>query len=559
MPVLGLVLAVLFVARAGRAAPKDAAALRLDHEAIYNDYLATKFGDAERKLKQALAMCQGAACSAKVRAQLHRDLGIVYVVGLKRDEDAKREFAEAFKSDPGIALIKDLTTPEIERAFAAARSGAGGGGDSGGDTAAEAPEPAASGGGDIAHRGPPEQLVQTPVPIYARLAEGVTASKVQVRYKPFGAEWKTIEMKKMKAGYGIEIPCVDVGATGDFKYYIQALDAEGSAVATSGTRSAPHVVAIKNEISGDPPHLPARPPPAQCASSADCPPDLPGCPSGKKGKKHGDKGWGASCDASSDCQEGLMCKEGSCQNDEGGGKSLGASCKTAEDCESGQTCVEGVCQTPVPAKKNWISLSVQQDTMLLPSAQQVCTTMETYTCFFSTNELYDGVPIDDANTVAGGLALATTRILLGFDRRLTDNVTAGVRLGYAFRGGPQKPATAVSDEGKPFFPFHLELRGAYWLGTRPFEDKGLRPYVVAAAGIAQVDASVVVTVYEAGQADALKLAAWRKTGQMFVAAGVGAVYATSPKSGFLLELKLQEMIGTSATGIMVSGGYTIGL
>src|SRR5258705_3807522 len=70
------------------AAPKDAQALKLDDDAINNDYLATKFGDAEKKLKQALGLCAKAgACSPNIVAQLHRDLGIVYVVasrGTKR-------------------------------------------------------------------------------------------------------------------------------------------------------------------------------------------------------------------------------------------------------------------------------------------------------------------------------------------------------------------------------------------------------------------------------------------------------------------------------------------
>src|SRR5689334_21029949 len=76
------------------AAPKDAQALKLDDDAINNDYLATKFADAEKKLKQAIGLCGKTGCSPNVVAQLHRDLGIILVVASRQDE-AKAQFVEA--------------------------------------------------------------------------------------------------------------------------------------------------------------------------------------------------------------------------------------------------------------------------------------------------------------------------------------------------------------------------------------------------------------------------------------------------------------------------------
>src|SRR6185436_761079 len=71
----GINLLILLQTSWAHAAPKDAAATKLDNDAIYTDYLAMKFGDAEKKLKQALTLCgKGAACSPKVVATLHRDL-----------------------------------------------------------------------------------------------------------------------------------------------------------------------------------------------------------------------------------------------------------------------------------------------------------------------------------------------------------------------------------------------------------------------------------------------------------------------------------------------------
>ena len=143
------------------AAPKDAAALKLDQAAIETDYLATKFGDAEKKLTQALALCGANNCSPKVLAQLHCDLGVVYFVGAKTD-DAKAQFAEALKADPTAAIAKALTSPEIEQVFAAAKGGA-----AAPVTTPAGPGPARASADEIAHTPATEQAVTTAVPIYA--------------------------------------------------------------------------------------------------------------------------------------------------------------------------------------------------------------------------------------------------------------------------------------------------------------------------------------------------------------------------------------------------------
>jgi hypothetical protein len=546
---VGLVLAAELRAGPAFAAPNDAAALALDHDALYGDYVATKYSDAEAKIKQALTLCNKAACSSRVRAQLHRDLGIVYVAGAKGTVEAKREFAEAIRLDPNIGLIKELTTPELETVFAAAWSLdtsdlAGGSG---------------AGGEDIVHRPPREQAVLTPLPLYARLADGVAAAKVQVRYKPSGAsDWKTVDMRKLKTGYGIELSCRDVGSTsGDLKYQILALDVHGDTLATSGSRRAPHTVSIKSALSGEAPHLPGMSPPASCGGHSECPPDQPACRS-SKAKGHGDSGWGAACYASSECQDRLACKEGFCKSDDGtlAEDKTPTTCKSGEDCGPG--CTGGDCagQTAQAIKKNWLSVAVQQDSLLLPSSADTCSTMDTYTCYFKGDNLYDGAPLADqgTNQVNGRPGLATTRILVGFDRLLRNNLSAGVRLGYAFRGGPPRDA-----DSSAFLPLHLEVRAAYWIGDKAL-GKGLRPYLVLAGGIAQVDASVPVWVDDTrSETGWYKLKAWKRTGRSFVGGGAGAVLALNANSGLLLEAKLQEMLGTSGMAITLSGGYAFGL
>jgi hypothetical protein len=547
------------------AAPKDAAASKLDNDAIYTDYLALKFGDAEKKLKQALNLCGKAACSPKVVAMLHRDLGTVLVME-KKNDDGKAQFTEALKADPTITLLKDLVTPELTAVWNAAK----GGGPAPAAPAAPTPPPPeappsapSAGGDDISHTPVPEQAILTPVPVYAELPEGMNPAKVQVRYKVFGAtDWKTLDLKKLKQGYGAEIPCLEVGSTtGDLKYFIQAIDANGDVLATSGTRNAPHKVPIKSELSGDPPHLPGKAPSAQCANPSDCPPGLPGCTSDKK--KKGAKGAGATCEEDAECESGT-CRTGACAasttSDENPEQKQ---CKADSDCESGQSCSGGVCLGK--SLKNWISIGVQQDALFLDSASDACVNQDTYSCYFADNSWYDptdatiGKPLEGSgDEVTGGLGVATTRILIGYDRLLGENLTLGARFGYAFNGGPQKVDPNRGTNGAAFFAFHAEGRVAYWLGTSPFSKTGLRPYLVAAGGLSQVDAKVVVKVYMQGQSDPTSLAAWRKAGTAFAGAG-GGVMLPIGNGGIFGEVKVQEMLGTSATGAALTLGYAFGL
>ena len=499
--------AALLLAGAAAAEPKDKAALDLAKQAIEVDYLGTNFEQAEAKLKKALALCKGNACSAKVIGQIHRDLGVVTIAGLKKADEGKAHFVEALKADPTVQLDPDLTTPEIKTAFDEAQGGGGG-------AAAAAPEttpaeeaapipPAAE--GDLTHEPPAEQAIRTPVPIYAELPEGMQARKVTVRYKPFGSSaWKSVDMSRVKDGWGAEIPCLDVGdTTGNLAYFIQAVDAQGEVVAFSGTRSAPHQVPIKNELDGEPPHLPGKPPPAQCADTADCPPEFPGCHNGGEG--------------------------------EGGGEAVAG-----------------------PAARNLISIGVQQDFLLLSHSSGACSAEE-YACFYEGDEFYAGTPYEGGgNEVKGGFSPATTRIIVGYDRVLGSNLALGARFGYARGGGPQAP------EGKKFFPFHIEGRVTYYFGSSPLSRKGLRPYAFLGGGMAEVDTSVLVKVYESegpdGRAafdrgDVTSLHAWKKTGTSFAALGGGVMFAFSPKHGLYLDARVMQMFGESGTAISPQLGY----
>src|SRR4051812_4105346 len=112
-----------FGSSTARAASKETQALELAKKAIYSDYLEMRFPDAEKKLRDAIALCApSSACTGKVRAKLRCDLGILYIGGMSRRDDGKAEFAEALKKDPAAAIDPDLVSPEIEAAFAEAKA-----------------------------------------------------------------------------------------------------------------------------------------------------------------------------------------------------------------------------------------------------------------------------------------------------------------------------------------------------------------------------------------------------------------------------------------------------
>ena len=124
---LGLLVAAFLVVTAVTLAPRvvaaganDAAAMKLREDAIYQDYLATKFADAQKKLAQALALCvQANDCAPATRAHLHCDLGVIDFAQ-QRAEDGRAEFAAALHEDPRVTIDHNLSTPELEQEFAAA-------------------------------------------------------------------------------------------------------------------------------------------------------------------------------------------------------------------------------------------------------------------------------------------------------------------------------------------------------------------------------------------------------------------------------------------------------
>ena len=238
-----------------------------------------------------------------------------------------------------------------------------------------------------------------------------------------------------------------------------------------------------------------------------------------------------------------------------------------EDCEPGADGCDKSAPTKEDSKssadksaKNWLSLHFEQDLLLYSSQDQVCASNATgspeaanYSCFkggarFGVSPGQD-IAAGPGNKVSGGIGRGTSRILIGFDRLLGENVSVGLRLGYALFGRP-----AGKDK---FLPFHAEIRANYWFGSAPFEGSGVRPYLSLSGGLAEVDGRVSVEYYDPARNKGT-LDAWRKTGRGFAGLGFGLMLPFAGDNGIVPELRALKMFGASGTVFDVSLGYARG-
>lgn len=257
----------------------------------------------------------------------------------------------------------------------------------------------------------------------------------------------------------------------------------------------------------DPAAAPPIPPPGP-VSAKDCPPDFPGCTGSTPERRP--------CEV-----------DGSCPDEAANG-----------------------------APENWVSAGVQQDFLIIPGATNTCSGGTGYDCFREDGSFYNRVPYDrSGGELRGGIAVATTRILAGYDRAI-GSLTLGARVGWALGGGPEAPG------GRSFVPVHAEGRLSYWFGDDPFKRAGLRPFVMIGGGVTQVDSRTTVIVYET-ESDAiadrrLELEAWKKTGLAFVSAGAGAMLAIAPGHGPVAEIRFMQLFGAGGSALGAQLGYALG-
>ncbi|MDC3959314.1 hypothetical protein [Polyangium jinanense] len=522
------------------AAPKDAQAEKAITQAMDVDYLETKFDQAEKRLRTAIDACGADKCTPSVKARALVALGVVLAGGKKQLEDAREVFVEALSLDKTVKPDEDMSSGEVRYAYENARKQLkldGAPGPSAGG------QPAPSGQG-MTHTTPPEQRVDTPLPLYVRLAPELIqdAKKVAVNYlAPGASDWKTLVMKKVgEFGFGINVPCTEVTKEGNLDYYITITDADGAIVTGAGSRTQPLRTAIKARIEGEPPSWPGFAPPELCVKV-------------ESGPKQ--------CLDDNQCNAGYSCVAGECtQKLAGGGE---------EPKDTGP-------------RKNWVSITIAPDISIF-SGKDVCTVdvqeRDHFVCVRGDGSRYLGAPTPGvANDVSAGLALSTIRVVAGYDRLFLDNILAGVRVGFAFR--------TSSAESASFLPVHAELRGSYFIGKTPFESLGARPFVFAAAGLAQIDTPVNVEVLEDGVACGAAnpsdqnspctrpgnptyegtyvepriqtLKAYKQAGQGFLALGGGLQYAPLERVAISVGLRANVTLPVVTFVLTPEVGATIG-
>jgi hypothetical protein len=243
----------------------------------------------------------------------------------------------------------------------------------------------------------------------------------------------------------------------------------------------------------------------------------------------------------------------------------GKYCDSSTDCDKGERCSSSrMCErAPDKAKRVWLSLNIGQDFSFIGTQANVCGTAETlaanqYACYDQNGRSYEGYPYASGpgtgNAINGGIAPATTRFMAGIEVLLGDNVTLGARLGYAFGNG----------SGNTLAAFHGEGRVAFWFGREPFSRARVRPFLVVAGGLAEIDNKFEVPIIEgnltASPYPTQTLTVWRQSGMAFAGGGVGIMIPTGGTGqGITAEVKVVTMFPDSGIAMSPSIGYALGL
>lgn len=568
---------------------RDASALKKIDEAINQHYLVTNFDRAEGILTGTVKACED-KCSPGTLARAWMYVGIIRGSGRNDLAGAREAFQTALSLEPRVALDAALATPETKAAFDQLSAGGAVAREAGPPQAAQPAQSESTGGGlptGVNMSCTPQVTeieTRRPIPVQCTSPEELT--QAELRYQSFGSDkWLTLTMEKMGESFGATVPCEATSPAGTFSIYVRGRNAAGQDIANWGSQGDPVQFQLVAGSDAEPPSFSGAEPPDRCAAPEICPPDFPGCEADKK--PSGSVEWGGSCSQSAECKSGLLCIQGTCET--------APNCSSDSDCPVG-ACEDGTCridraseeETTSTGPRKWrIGIHLAQD---IPSigGTDVCldeNQLESnWACYWSSTQ--DEAPYQSATfgnvgpggggTIGSGFAFGTRRLLLSLDYALTANLTAGLRVGYAFGGGPPAGKYVqyerqgentnrygrVVEEGTDFLPFHFELRAAYFFGQEPLNELGLHPYVHVGGGAAQVDARAVAKVRddfkvgpptpddEIGEIDA-----WKKLGQGFVTIGGGASYAIS--STLSLQLNLNAMLLFSASGLNLQPSFGV--
>jgi hypothetical protein len=527
------------MATPAQAAGKDAAAQKRIDEALNVHYAASKFNKAEQVLRAAIQTCGAKACSKEVLGKIHVAVGVVRGKAQRNPSGARKAFEQAKKLDPDANLDPKLVSPPVDQALVVEFYKIMG---------RAVPAEYARGMGPVGKLlclPAPDYEIQTAQPIAVVCDPPEGAVRAELYYR-FGAEpeYTSVLMSVHDGTFRANVPCESLSKPGELELYIIAQDFNQEKVDSFGSAAKPARYKIVNSTSAPIPRYPGEEPPKRCTELLSV-----------RGA------FGETCSATQSCKVGLYCRENKCDR--------APACETDSDCASAR-CSNGYCamesgQAEDSAQLNQWMIGVYGglDLWFASSAKSVCgERSQRDGDFFCYNHGQDEIrddssastnrlPMTDSDAggnTAAGFRRATLRVMLSVDRVLTDHLSLGGRLGWAFLGGPR--SLEFSADGSPrqtgrFLPIHAEARATLWLFS--LANPGLHPSLHLSAGLAEVDASTPINARLVG--NPRKLDAWRRMGPLFVGGGAGVLYRFNAKHGVRLDLNAMYLL--PATGLVL--------
>jgi hypothetical protein len=471
-----------------------------------DDYLGTDYAAGASRLHRALRTCGTTKCTAPTRALLLRDLGTMQFRGGDVGA-AKKSWGEALKLQPDVTLNPDYETPDLRAAWDELKGGVG-------ETGVGGAQPT----GDFTHTPAAEQKVNTPLPVYVEYPGTTTVARVVVKYRgPKATEWQRADLKRVGGGWGGVIPCGDLGR-GTMRYWIQGFDDGGDPIASSGDPKHPYTVPLRDEISGEPPHLPGKSAPKACSGAEE--EEAPPAATEEEGPKE------------KPSQEGQRFAR----------VWVGVSAVLPEFLQ-------------MPAGDDLCKLTASA----LPtnSAGAYCT-LPNGTDFPSraspapTNDL---TIQGQAGHSDGGIHPGDLRVMATFDYALSASFLVGARLGYVLNAYPGQAAVTT---GHAFGPkIHAEARATYLFGDAPLAHTGFAPMVFLGTGVSEFDGHVTGVVSLDNVAGQQPVNIWVTDAPFFVALGGGVRYQFSLRTAFTAAARLNAVIG--GNGVLMTYGPEVGV
>jgi hypothetical protein len=466
-----------------QAAPKDAEAKRNISKTIDEYAEDTNADKAEQALMEVIGNCGGSDCEPKYVALAWMYIGLVR--GAANDFDTAREsFTVAVGFDPEVKLDPRFATPTLQALFDGVK----------GKTASEqaAPEQGKKKALTLGSELKCVPLIKEveslrPVPLQCTTAmTGVT--QVAALFRQYGAEkWTRADLKKQGDAFVGELPCTELVRTGVWGMYFEARNKRGDVVDTVGTVERPVVFKVALETAEPPPALPGQAAPERCSSSSYCPEDMVGTPACDALMAKGPAPTKTlACTQATDCDWGMACQNGTCEP--------AGLCSTNRDCSIGNICQNGRCALDLSKARpgqddsglrDWFGVHFAMDFTSLSAAADVCSEGGGYNCFADDTAYRGAVHPEEAGAVGSGFHSSTMRALLTYERFVTDEISLGARVGFAFGGAPED-----------FFPLHFEARGTYYFGPIPESRVLFVPFVALGVGAAQVDSKASATIVE---------------------------------------------------------------